>query len=143
MRGPVPKDPALRQRRNKASTRATLTVAGSGRQRAPSLPRREDGWHKLTIDFWRDIWHSPMSKEYLPSDVHGLYRLAMLVDRFWRAPSVVLEAQILKSGAEYGLSALSRRRLEWIVERAQEAKKPPRYKVPSASDDPRKLFSVV
>ena len=147
MSGPAPKNPALRQRRNKSSTRATLTAQQIGRKRAPLLPKRTTGeeWHPLTRAFWRDVWHSPMSAEYLSSDVHGLYRVAMLVDRFWKAPTVYLEAQINRSGAEYGLSPISRRRLEWIVEKAEEGKK--RQRPASAfkpADDPRRaLFQVV
>lgn len=146
MRGPAPKDPSLRQRRNKASTRATLHVAETWK-RAPSLPKRTDGqdWHSLTKAFWHDIWHSPMAKEYLRADVHGLYRVAMLVDRFWKAPNMSLEAQINRSGSEYGISPLSRRRLEWIVERigADKKTKPQHVTTTIAGDDPRKYLQVI
>lgn len=144
MRGPNPKDPALRQRRNKASTRATLTIAGEERTQAPRLPKREEGkpWHALTRAWWRDVWHSPMSREYLDADIHGLYRLAALVERFWTAPSETLDARICAQEQRFGLSPLDRRRLEWIVERAETEKK--RRPLPTkAADDPRKLFSVV
>lgn len=146
MRGPAPKDPALRQRRNKVSTRATLHVQDGGWKRAPSLPKREDSqeWHALTRAFWYDVWHSPLSPELLKVDIHGLYRLAALVDRFWKAPSVSIEAQILRSGSEYGITPMSRRRLQWIVERVESGKKESRQRsVIPPSDDPRKLLQVV
>src|SRR3989304_598912 len=93
-RGPLPKDPDLRQRKNKESTRATLTATDPPRKRPPNLPKREQGWHDMTRQWWRDVWRAPMAAEYLKADVHGLYRLAVLVDRFWLAPAVGLAAQI-------------------------------------------------
>jgi hypothetical protein len=145
----MPKDPALRQRRNKASTRATLTVQVTPRKRAPSLPERGEGltWHRLTRLWWRDVWRSPMAAEYLDADVHGLYRLAVLVDRFWTHPSVSVAQTIAHQEQRYGLSPLDRRRLEWIVEKAEQATQQRRAPEPPkplpAADDPRKLLEVV
>ena len=146
MPGPPPKDPALRQRTNKATTRATLPAAGS-RRRAPQLPERAEGqaWHALTVAWWRDLWQSPMAAEFLKADHHALYLLADLIDRYWVAPNTTLAAEIRQQRMAFGLTPLDRRRLEWQVERTERATaKRPR---PSASaepvTDPRKLLAVV
>lgn len=85
-----------------------------------------------------------MSAEYLKADVHGLFRLAVLVDRFWQAPSVSLSAQICSQEQRYGLSPLDRRRLEWIVERAEQDKvqRPARRSEPP-SNDPREMLRAI
>lgn len=143
---PLPKDPALRQRRNKVSTAATLH-AQDKRRPAPSLPKRSEGqdWHALTRSWWKSVWHSPMASEYLEADVKGrLYRLAALVDRFWWKPSIALDAQICRNEAALGLSPIDRRRLQWTVEKAeQESRKRVQPARREPGDDPRSIFQVV
>lgn len=124
MPGPAPKNPAVRQRRNRKSTRARLLTEEKPRQRAPSLPSRGEGeqdWDPLTVAWWFDVWHSPMAEEYVRSDVHALFRLAKLIDMFWAEPSKEFAAEIRIEQQAFGLTPLDRRRLEWTVERAEEA----------------------
>lgn len=149
MRGPLPKDPAIRQRVNRSTTRATLSPDG-GRRRAPPLPDRTgaQAWHKLTVAWWRDVWHSPMAAEYLEADRHTLYRLAVLVDKFWERPTTELAAEIYREQQAFGLTPIDRRRLEWIVEKAEQASERRSGKRAPAverdgGDDPRRLFQVV
>lgn len=143
MPGPVPKDPRLRQRRNRVSTAATLPASG-GCRRAPPLPAHRD-WHPLTRAWWRSIWRSPMSAEWLPSDLHGLVLLADLRDRYWTKPTVMLAGEIRQQEARFGLSPIDRRRLQWTIERVEEAQRKRRPAVAEidAADDPRKLLQVV
>lgn len=146
MPGPLPKDPAVRQRRNKALTRATLKVEDHPITRAPSLPKRTDGqaWHPLTRAWWHDVWHSPMAGEYLQADVHGLYRIAALVDKFWLEPNERTAMAIAHQEQRYGLNPLDRRRLEWIVERAeQDAPRRPELRPMDPADDPRNVLRIV
>lgn len=155
MPGPLPKDPAIRQRANRAATRATLPAEGRARrQKAPGLPPRAAGaWHELTRAWWRDVWRSPMAGEYLKADLHGLYVLADLIDRYWTEPSVGLAAEIRLQRQCFGLTPIDRRRLQWEVERVEAAtrQRPPappegtgsaRPGAPPA-DDPRALLAVV
>jgi len=138
--GPLPKPAALRQRRNKAPTRAVLT--GAVKVRVPSLPK-DQHWHSLTEQWWADIWASPMAGEYLAVDVHGLLRLAVLIDRFWLSPSTKLSTEIRHGQAAYGLSPLSRRRLEWIIERVEDKKPRPRPRPKSLESDPRHVLELL
>jgi len=140
MPGPLPKDPQLRQRRNKATTRTTLEATGPQRGRAPRLPRTRE-WREETRRWWRDVWHSPMAAEYLDSDVHGLHRLAVLVDEFWNEPTPKLAGEIRLQQQAFGLTPLDRRRLEWSIEQVEGASSRRQQAAvrPSAEaeDDPR------
>lgn len=118
---PMPKrNPA---RRNKSTTRAALT-RNHGIV-APNLPERESGWHKQTVDWWRDIWASPMAPEFDGSDLHGLYVLADLIDAFWCEESprarAALAGEIRLQRQCFGLTPIDRRRLQWEIERADDA----------------------
>ena len=145
MPGPLPKDPILRQRRNRTSTRAVLPAERRERKRAPQLPRNQ-AWHKLTRAWWRDVWRSPMASEYLEVDLHGLYMLAALLDRFWQAPSTALAAEIRQQRQCFGLTPIDRRRLQWELKRAEAvSRKQPRSMDQDESDveDPRRAFRLV
>jgi hypothetical protein len=147
MPGPAPKDPSLRQRRNRSSTRATLRLEKKPRKRAPSLPRRPEGeeWHEMTKKWWHDLWHSPMRQEYFRVDRHALYRLAELIEQYWRKPSVKLAAEIRLEQQAFGLTPLDRRRLEWSIEQVESVqgkKRKQRVRV-EQQDDPRRILKVV
>jgi hypothetical protein len=66
-----------------------------------------------------------MAPEYDASDVHGLYVLAELVDAFWNCESVTgrkdLSGEIRLQRQAFGLSPIDRRRLQWEIERGDEA----------------------
>lgn len=149
MPGPMPKPMEIRQRRNKRSTRATLEQTAKPRKRAPSLPQREGGqeWHRLTRAWWRDVWASPMSQEYVKADEHALYRLAVLIDQFWADPNKELAAEIRLQQQAFGLTPLDRRRLEWTIEQAESAAtRTQQRKVRRAQDgdiDPREALRAV
>ena len=135
MPGPMPKDPAVRQRRNHGSTHTILAVESMARSRAPKLPpltrtKKVKGkmetiteeWHPMAREFWHSVWSSPMRFEYLPADEPALYRLVFMVDQFWKKGSLAIAAEIRQLEREFGLTPLSRRRLEWTVVQAEEAK---------------------
>lgn len=155
MPGPPPKPSHLRQRRNKQHGSALLPAEGPSRP-APALPPRmctgcdgtgnlnskacpycEKGvmpWHPLVLERWAAVWSSPMANEYLDADIHGLYVLADLWDLYWKGDKD-LAAEIRLQEQRFGLSSLDRRRLQWEVERAEQAQ---RRRPPSAAA-PRKL----
>lgn len=113
-----PKDPSVRRRNNKSTTRATLRVVHD--VEAPDLP--EGDWHPMAESFWADVWASPMAPELVKADIHGLYVLVALVDRFWsglRSQEVAAEIRLQRQA--YGLTPLDRRRLQWEIDRGEEA----------------------
>ena len=148
MRGPLPKNPKTRQRRNRESTRATFEDDGNARpKRAPELPRSMT-WHPMTKAWWKHVWNSPMSEEYLWVDVDGLFRLAPLVNNFWMqgGTDAKLAESISRQGAMFGLTPMDRRRLQWEVARGEEAEERRTRRKPAPqvdSDDPRKGLRAV
>lgn len=134
---PVPKrNPA---RRNRSVTKATLPREHD--VQAPSLPERlDDPWHPMTVEWWSDIWASPMAPEFEKSDSHGLFILAALVDSFWYRPSQAVAAEIRLQRQCFGLTPIDRRRLQWEIEKVDEAQdrgaKRRAKKEPQATDEP-------
>jgi hypothetical protein len=119
--GTLPKrNPA---RRNQSTTKATLAVQAPDDVEIPDLPElgEDQSWHRMTVAWWEDVWSSPMAPEYDDSDVHGLYMLAALVNGFWMNPSQAVAAEIRLQRQCYGLTPIDRRRLQWEIERTDEA----------------------
>lgn len=165
MPGPTPKDPSLRQRRNKTATAATLQLVKDGDEVSiPELPVRTDddgaviAWHPMALDLWEEVWTSPMAAEYLDADVPGLFILAALTDSFWKGlehgrVGKDLAAEIRLQRVDYGLTPIARRRLQWEVERAEDAVdkgRKRRVRQPDADGDqgepkgdPRRLLAAV
>lgn len=124
MPGPMPKAPELRQRRNKAATRAMLPAVQGGALEKPRLPAcpNEGSWHNMAKRWWADVWASPMAFEFLGGDVPALFRLVSLVDRYWKGGSLSVASEIRLLEREFGLTPLARRRLEWQVAQTEDAK---------------------
>lgn len=125
MPGPAPKHPATRRRKNRASTAAQLPTAVPDAA-PPELPDARE-WHPQTVGWWQDVFVSPMASEFLDADVHGLVRLAVLVEDYWRADTPTarrnLLAEIRLQSQCFGLTPIDRRRLQWEVERGEHAKR--------------------
>jgi len=123
MSGPMPKNPAVRQRRNKSSSRAILPaepIALNHRPKLPALPGKKE-WHPFARRYWRLIWASPMAHEFAEADEPALLRLVMLVNRFYNRGSLEVAKEIRMLEREFGLTPLSRRRLEWTIAQTEEA----------------------
>jgi hypothetical protein len=86
-----------------------------------------------------------MASEYVQADVHGLYRLAALVDAFWHEPDKELAAEIRLQQQCFGLTPLDRRRLQWEVERVEEVTRRRAQRQPQAAagEDPRAALRIV
>ena len=113
----------MRQRRNKTSTARTLSSTPPKDIAVPELPPGRD-WLDATRTWWADVWSSPMAAEFVDgkADIHGLYILAVLVDQFWTSPSEKLAGEIRLQRSCFGLTPMDRRRLQWEIERAEDAK---------------------
>lgn len=147
-RGPAPKPAHLRQRTNKKAGWRDLDAGAVTPSAVPPLPPRDADskpWHMSTVSWWGRVWKSPMASEYLPTDVDGLLRVAVLVDGFAYAPSTQLLAEIRLQEARFGLSPLDRSRLQWEIRRAEEPDRrrsvaPER---PKGAGDPRAMLVAV
>jgi hypothetical protein len=120
---PQPKHPSVRARRNKTSTRAVLK-----RVENPQIPPLPKGprWYAQVQDWWTRAWSSPMVPEWTESDVDTMYLAAKLMQQFWKpdtSPTAckALAGEIRQLLAQCGLTPMSRRSLQWEIERAEEA----------------------
>lgn len=124
MPGPTPKSSRTRQRRNRVSTAATRSAPA---WRLPDLPPLGGSakWHPLTVGQWEAMRDGPFADEYLPQDFGGMVRLARLWDAANKArkPEMLakLAGEIRLQEQRFGLSPIDRRRLQWEVERGEEA----------------------
>ncbi len=164
---PESKPPGLRQRRNKTSTRAMLSSVVD--HKVPPMPDAEEWlrlppaemaaamaagwkprWAKPVVDWWENLWQSPMSNEFLPSDIGQLYLacyyLELSLDPTLKVPARLAAArQHEMCVKQFGLSPMSRRSLQWEVARADSATMDTEAKTQrrrskadkDSSDDPR------
>jgi hypothetical protein len=88
-------------------------------------------WRDATTRWWNTIWASPMVGEWVDADVPGLLALAVLVDEFWTFGDSKIHAEIRMASREFGLSPLSRRSLQWEIQRVEAA-------TPKAQPRPRR-----
>lgn len=83
-------------------------------------------WHLQTEAWWNECWTSPMASEWDDSDRHNMFVLALLYDDIWRAVTARERKEAMSEfrlqRQDLGLSPYSRRRLEWTIETAEEAK---------------------
>ncbi len=118
---PMPKDPSTRQRRNRTAGARQLNAVHDVAM--PALPKRAGNkkWLPQTVEWWEATWASPMAPEFDASDRHGLFLLAELIDQFWRKSSASLAAEIRLQRQCFGLTPIDRRRLQWEIDRGDEA----------------------
>lgn len=158
-KGPAPKPANLRQRRNKKPGAVTLTMpppeetnqgeeAPLPAQKVPALPNPDKRkWHPLTRGWWKRVWESPMADQYLPTDVDGLARVALLIDDFNKKPDGKLLGEIRLQEARFGLSPADRSRLQWEIQRAPDPNRKPQPRSVERPEphyaDPRGILGVV
>jgi hypothetical protein len=151
---PIPKPPELRQRRNKVSTRAFLATEAEAAEGAqiPPLPEfgKKSKWHPMVVEWWESVWKSPMAAEYLESDKKDLCILARLHQDFWTAKTrkerQSAATEIRQQGVRFGLSPIDRRRLQWEVEKGEQASQQTetrRRTKDTPRRDPREVLKVV
>lgn len=87
-----------------------------------------------------------MQSEFLRGDEPAIYRLVVLVDAFWKTGELAIAREIRLLEREFGLTPLSRRRLEWNVARAEDAsdrldRERSKRGMVVEGDDPRKVLA--
>lgn len=154
MRGRLPKSPETRQRRNRTTTAATFALDENRGNKVPPLPKREkstERWHPNVLTWWKSVWQSPMASEFLDTEMRGaLYLLAELYQRRWTADTtsdlVNVAKEIRLQETRFGLSPIDRRRLQWEIEKAEDAaerSEKRRAKKPDPAKDPRDVLKAV
>ena len=126
-RGPTPKDPSKRARRNADPVALKVIVAEPVAQ--PELPTfqvEEDGalvefvWPAVTQEWWRMWRESPLSAEFTASDWSFLLDTAVLHAKFWSG-STSAAAELRLRVAKFGATPEDRARLRIQFAQADEA----------------------
>lgn len=145
-RGPAPKPAHLRQRTNKKAGNAVIEADSSSK--VPELLKHPDGreWHPYTLESWARAWGSAMASQWLPTEFDGVFRLAMKWDDYYIKGKASDLGEIRLQEQRFGLSPLDRSRLQWEVNRGDEADRKLRQReqpTKRVSGDPRALLRAV
>lgn len=120
---PQPKPASTRVRRNKTTTRAVLRPVKN--PKVPPLPAHLT-WYPAVRDWWKRAWSSPMVPEWTESDKDAMFLAARLMQQFWD-PETTASSRVSTAGeirqllSQCGLTPMSRRSLQWEIERAEAA----------------------
>lgn len=87
-------------------------------------PGRE--WSQPVRDWWGSIWTSPMSGEFVHSDIHGLYVAALYLEEsvnpFNKATDRLKFGQAWEKAIQsYGLTPTARESLRWAIAQGEQA----------------------
>lgn len=145
MPGPPPKEASKRARGNKTSTKATLSTVVD--HEVPPLPDPEHwlarpvingqevtfggddapvDWSKAVKDWWITIWTSPMSNEFHESDTAQLHLACFYLHQVTN-PYIKMAERLAAAAKHeacvrnFGLTPMSRRSLQWEIEKVTEA----------------------
>lgn len=107
-RGPAPKDPRRRVRRNKQETdNSTVIQFEKGEQ--PDLSPDWD-WPDETLEWWKMWADSPLSEHFMATDWSFLHDTAMLHARYWQG-DIGVAAELRVRVAKFGATPEDRARL--------------------------------
>lgn len=86
----------------------------------------EAEWSPAVVAWWEDIWTSPMSSEFVDSDIHGLYMACVYLHEslnpFYKISDRVKNAQAWEATIKnYGLTPTARESLRWQVAQGTQA----------------------
>ena len=121
-RGPAPKDPEKRRRRNTETRTSIDRGARLPRSQTPALGNRPGGgaWQPETKAWWDEWRDSPQATRFVGTDWQLLRRLAPLVDAYWvdvkagaMSAAKELLAEIRLQESKVGAAADDRARLKW------------------------------
>ena len=145
-RGPVPKDPDKRLRRN-APTFEQVELGGEPVAGAPPLPGRSKFLRQTRA--WYEVWaSSSQASQFLSTDWQRLHMLAPTVNDYYGTTDPAMRARLFKiieeSERRLGATAYDRMALRWRgrAAPAASAEEPagggePARPAPRAGEDPR------
>lgn len=111
-RGPAPKDPSQRRRRNADAIPAT-TLVDTGETHGPDLPGGID-WPVVTLAWWETWRRSPQAQMFTETDWDFLVDTALLHARFWAGDEKVA-AELRLRVAKFGATPEDRLRLRMMI----------------------------
>lgn len=131
-RGPAPKDPGARRRRNRGED--LTVVQADGEPHGPELPEGLD-WPDATRDWWETWRMSAQAKTFTDTDWSFLLDTAVLHMEFWDGDRSVA-AELRLRAAKFGATPEDRARLKIAVGDAPKTGQPaPRTRAAAARKD--------
>lgn len=114
-RGPAPKDPSQRRRRNADPVpKTTLPAGDSDELHGPDLPTGIE-WPQPTRQWWETWRRSPQAASFTSTDWDFLSDTALLHARFWEGDSKAA-AELRLRVAKFGATPEDRARLRMQIE---------------------------
>jgi hypothetical protein len=107
-RGPSPKDPDQRRRRNSAP--ALTVITADGKAYGPELPATHE-WPAATLAWWETWRKSPQAQKFTETDWSFLLDTAVLHAEFWMGERG-LAAELRLRAAKFGATPEDRARLK-------------------------------
>lgn len=124
-RGPAPKDPKRRARRNSDSVAtSTIRFELADQPELPSLGTDKDGneveWHPRTVAWWA-MWRvAPQAEHFMASDWDFLLDTALMHHAMWSKGQWTLAAEVRLRVAKFGATPEDRARLRMQFAEADE-----------------------
>jgi hypothetical protein len=86
----------------------------------------EPDWAEPVKAWWKSIWESPMSAEFVNSDIHGLYMACVYLHEslnpYYKISERIKSSQAWEAAIKnYGLTPTSRESLRWAVSQGTQA----------------------
>lgn len=138
-RGPAPKDPDARRRRN--STEPLQVVAPDDETRGPELPDTHE-WPAPTLAWWETWRRSPQAQTFTDTDWSFLIDTAVLHAEFWLGDRSVA-AELRLRAAKFGATPEDRARLKIAVGEPAAGKAAPKLQTKSTQDRRQRLLKAV
>lgn len=117
-RGPAPKDPSQRARRNREAP--SLVVAEDGERRGPELPEDFE-WPAATVKWWETWRASAQAQTFTDTDWSFLLDTAVMHAEFWLG-NRALAGELRLRVAKFGATPEDRARLRLSVGEGRERK---------------------
>lgn len=140
-RGPAPKDPARRRRRNATEPLTTLTP--DDELRGPELPagvlgEDEDGqsndWHPMTKLWWTSWRTSAQAQTFTDTDWLFLIDTALMHHTMWAKGRWEFASEVRLRAAKFGATPEDRARLKLKVDEPGNAPQTPAQRSDNVSD---------
>jgi len=125
-RGPAPKDPDKRARRNKPTELRVIVATPMAQPDLPTVEVEDDGelvaftWPARTRDWWHMWGESPLAAEFTATDWSELMDTALLHAQLWKG-NLKVAAELRLRVAKFGATPEDRARLRITFAQADEA----------------------
>ena len=139
-RGPAPKDPARRARRNKGPEMHIIESAPVPQPKLPARMPNGEPWPQITRAWWRMWGKDPLAAEFRATDWAELRDTAVLHGLYWSG-EVKLAGELRLRTAKFGATAEDRARLRIQYAAADEADdKRDRRRAGAAGEETKKRY---